>query len=273
MKIFGMMAVKNEADIVAHTLQAAGKWCDAIYVLDNGSDDGTWDVVKRLGRSDPVIVPHEQSFEPFTEFIRSRLFNVYREHAQDGDWWCRLDADEIYVQSPRAFLAEVTSCEVVWAIHLQYYFTDRDLARYDKNPELYDTSLPPMQRLHFYRAEASEIRFFRHRLGLRWESGAWPRHLGRVCRRRILVRHYKFRSPSQIRKRLATRSEIFARGGSAGAHWQNTEWRSMVVEGADLDYDCGDGEFRIDERILPNHLDPFWRAAAKSFMHGTGLWP
>jgi glycosyltransferase involved in cell wall biosynthesis len=273
MKIFGIMVLKNEGDIVAHTLQSAAQWCDAIYVLDNGSDDGTWDLVKQLAQYNPAVVPHEQSFEPFTEFIRARLFNAYRDRAQDGDWWCRLDADEIYVESPRTMLTDVTSHEVLWAIHLQYYFTDLDLDRYIRNPELYNPSLPPAERFHFYRAEASEARFFLHRRRLRWESGAWPRHLGRICPRRILVRHYKFRSPSQIRRRLATRSEIFARGGSAGAHWRNTDWRAMVPRSADLDYDNGEGRFRIDERIIPNHVDPFWRAAAKSFMHGTGLWP
>jgi glycosyltransferase involved in cell wall biosynthesis len=273
MKIFGMMAVKNEGDLIFHTLQAAAQWCSAIYVLDNGSDDGTWEQVKRLAQSNPIIVPHEQSLEPFNEAIRARLFNAYRDRAEAGDWWCRLDADEIYLQSPRTFLADVSSHEVVWAIHLQYYFTDADFAKYEKNPELYDASLPPTERYFFYRANASEPRFFRHRCGLRWESGAWPRHLGRVYPRRILVRHYKFRSPAQIRKRLATRSEIFARGGSAGHHWRDTDWRSMMPESDDLDYDSGDGNFRVDERALPRHMDPPWKAAIKRLMHGTGLWP
>src|SRR5215470_9375996 len=102
------MAVKNEVDVIAHTLRAAAKWCDAIYVLDNGSQDGTWEVVKQLAQEYPVVVPHEQATAPFTEAIRARLFNAYREQANEGDWWCRLDADEIYVHSPRSFLVDVT---------------------------------------------------------------------------------------------------------------------------------------------------------------------
>jgi glycosyltransferase involved in cell wall biosynthesis len=271
MKIFGMMVVKNEVDIVAHTLNAAAQWCDAIYVLDNGSDDGTWEAVKRLADGNPAIVAHDQSFEPFAESIRARLFNNYREHAQRGDWWCRLDADEIYVQSPRTFLADVISHDVVWAIHLQYYFTDIDLSRYNSNPNLYDASVPLTERYRYYRAEASEARFFRHRRRLCWDTGAWPRHLGRVFPKRILLRHYKFRSPPQIRTRLATRSAIFDRGGWAGEHWRNTK---VVIPGSnDLNYDAGDGTFRIDEKSLPRHMDPFWKAAAKSLMHGIGVWP
>jgi glycosyltransferase involved in cell wall biosynthesis len=273
MKIFGIMAVKNEVDIIAHTLQAASEWCDAIYVVDNGSDDGTWELVKHLERRNSVIIAHGQSFEPYTEDIRAPLFKAYSDAAQTGDWWCKLDADELYVESPRRFLIDVRSYDVVWAILLQYYFTDLDLAKYNTNPELYGSAIPPTERYHYYRADYSEARLFRHRHGLRWDAGAWPRHLGRVYPRRILVRHYKFRSPEQIRKRLVTRSAVFARGGAGGDHWRNTNWRSVIAQSKDLDFDSGDGNFRIDEEMLPCHKDPFWRAAIKSLMHGAGLWP
>jgi glycosyltransferase involved in cell wall biosynthesis len=273
MKIFGIMAVKNEVDIIAHTLQAASEWCDAIYVLDNGSDDGTWELVKRMARENPAIVAHGRSLEPFTDSLRGCLFNAYRDRARTGDWWCRLDADEIYVNSPRAFLAEVTSHDVVWAIHLQYYFTASDLARYEKNPQLYDCSLPPTERYHFYLANASEARFFRHRAGLKWQAGAWPKHCGTVCPKRILVRHYKFRSPTQMQVRVETRATVAQRGGQKFPHWGKKEWRSLVCENAGVHYDSGNGKFIIDEDALPRHTDPLWRATIKNFMHGTGLWP
>ena len=274
MKIYGMMVVKNEVDIISHTLQAASEWCDAIYVLDNGSDDGTWELVKYLEKCNSVIIAHGQNFEPFTEGIRARLFNTYRYAAQAGDWWCRLDADEMYVESPRRFLMNINSHDVVWAISIQYYFTDSDFDKYNTDPRLYGSNVPPRVRYRYYRADHSEIRFFRHRHGLRWDAaGAWPRHLGRVYPRRILVRHYKFRSPEQIRKRLETRSAVFARGGLAGDHWRNTNWRSVIAQSKDLDFDSGDGNFKVNEEMLPWHKDPLWRTAIKSLMHGTGLWP
>jgi glycosyltransferase involved in cell wall biosynthesis len=58
MKIFAIMVVKNEVDIIAHTLRAASEWCDQIYVLDNGSDDGTWEVVEQMARENRAIVAH-----------------------------------------------------------------------------------------------------------------------------------------------------------------------------------------------------------------------
>jgi glycosyltransferase involved in cell wall biosynthesis len=274
MKIFGLLVVKNEADIVCHTLQAAAGWCDEIYVLDNGSEDGTWQLVKQMAQQNATIIAHGQAFEPFSISLRANIFDAYRDRARTGDWWCRLDADEIYVESPRAFLSSVANYDVVWAIHLQYYFTEVDCARYQRDSEKLDaSSLSPTDRLRYYLANASEPRFFRHREGLKWEkTDAWPTHLGRVCPRRILVRHYQYRSPPQMQSRFATRSGAVDNSGEFD-HWICHDLKSLIRNSSDLHYDSGDGAFVIDEGDLPRHRDSFWRAAIKKFMHGSGLWP
>ena len=46
-----------------------------LIVCDDGSTDGTWELVKQLAQTNPVIVAHEQSFEPFTESIR-RVYSM-----------------------------------------------------------------------------------------------------------------------------------------------------------------------------------------------------
>ena len=60
MKIFGIMLVKNEVDIVGHTLKEAQKWCDKIFILDNGSTDGTWELVNSM--KNDVVIPWKQYF-------------------------------------------------------------------------------------------------------------------------------------------------------------------------------------------------------------------
>lgn len=52
MKIFAIMLVKNEADIVASVLKDAEKWADKIFILDNGSTDGTWEIIQSLKNED-----------------------------------------------------------------------------------------------------------------------------------------------------------------------------------------------------------------------------
>lgn len=42
MNIYAIMLVKNEADIVKSVIKDAEKWADKIFILNNGSTDGTW---------------------------------------------------------------------------------------------------------------------------------------------------------------------------------------------------------------------------------------
>ena len=254
MKIFGLLVVKNEADIICHTLRAASEWCDEIYVLDNGSDDGTWPLVKEMAKRRTNIIAQGQSFEPFANPIRAQIFNEYRNRAQTGDWWCRLDSDELYVNSPRDFIkSSAYDYDVVWATHLQYYFTNVDFHAYENSPELYASSVPPKDRIRYYVANASETRFFRYRKRLKWEQdAAWPTHLGRVCPRRILVRHYQYRSPPQIQARIATRSTVAGKSSDFD-HWVCDDWRSLIRDSSELHYNSGDGNFIINEGDLPEH--------------------
>ena len=60
MKIHGLCIVKNEADVLQETLISALHWCDHIYVFDNGSNDGTWELVKELAKRHLEIVPYMQ---------------------------------------------------------------------------------------------------------------------------------------------------------------------------------------------------------------------
>jgi glycosyltransferase involved in cell wall biosynthesis len=130
-------------------LTQASRWCDRIYVLDNGSTDQTWHIANEVALTHPQVVPYRREMAPFNDALRGDIFNRYKSDAQVGDWWCRLDADEIYIDDPRAFLAAVPhSHHVVWAVHLQYYLTELDLVRFspdDENappPEITSENLP-----------------------------------------------------------------------------------------------------------------------------------
>lgn len=57
MRIYSLCLVKDEADIIEYTLSRAAEWSHRIFVMDNGSTDGTWELVQRLARRLPGIVP------------------------------------------------------------------------------------------------------------------------------------------------------------------------------------------------------------------------
>jgi glycosyltransferase involved in cell wall biosynthesis len=272
MKIHGICLAKNEGDLIEYSLRDKLSWCDFIYVYDNGSSDDTWAIAQRAAAREPGrILLFRSENTAFHDGLRGDVFNHYRGNARRGDWWCRADVDEFYVENPRDFLAAVPRWHhVVWAAHIQYLFTEIDLARYEET----GACRIPEDLPRYYVANYSEPRFFRHRDGLVWdERGAWPAHVGVVTPRRIRVRHYQFRSPSQIERRLATRREAAARGYSHFAHSQAADWREKIDRSAELHLDNGDGAFVIDEAAMPRHLEPPLRRALKMTMHGLGVWP
>ena len=128
MKIHGICVAKNEVDIITQSLTEASNWCDFIYVYDNGSTDGTWEAVCQLAERISNVIPFNSEDKVFSEYLRGEVFNAYKANAREGDWWCRLDADEFYIDDPSVFLTHVGSAyDVAWAIHFQYYFTEQDV--------------------------------------------------------------------------------------------------------------------------------------------------
>ena len=270
-EIHGICLVKNEGDIVEYTLARAAEWCDHLYVLDNGSADDTWEIAQRMAESMPQIVPFKSETVPFDNALRGEVFRAFRDRAHPGDWWCRLDGDEEYVDNPADFLDAVPKrFHVVWSAHLQYYLRPEDvegLSAEGPPPKIGSENLP-----RHYRANAAEARFFRHRPGLAWPDGAWPRHMGLVYPKRIRVKHYQYRSPAQIQRRLDTRHQAIRDGNLDFPHIVAHGWRDQLVTDG-LSYDSGDDRYEIDESNLPKHLEPMHQRVLKRILHGTGIWP
>lgn len=279
MKIHALCIVKNEADILRETLTSALQWCDHVYVFDNGSDDGTWELVHALAEHHPQIVPYKQDDVPFRDGLRADIFNAFRSGARPQDWWCLLDADEFFIDDPKNFLAKIPDrFRTVWTASLNYYFTDQDLMRYQQNPSEY-LKIPVKQRLHYYLNHWSVLRFFRHRDDLVWtrDHGMFPKYVeeARAYPVRILSKHYEYRSPEQIERRLLTRHPAIVAGKFqheavanwaqvvaaipltharfAGAHPQfaGSHWEERVVAASSLDYDAFDGRYVLNEGLMP----------------------
>ncbi len=278
MKIHGIMLVKNEADIIEYTIEQSRNWCDSIYVYDNGSTDDTWDIVQRLSSTDKRIVPFKQDDAPFRDALRGEVFRQFSKNASTGDWWCRLDADEVYIDDPRTFLQRVpTAHHVVWSLHYQYYLT-KDEAAHFADPDC-DPSLPRITESNvpkYFRVNGSEARFFRHRSRLRWGSdSSWPDHMGVVHSRRIRLRHYQYRSPAQIQVRLDTRRVAASQGWRHFDHSLELDWREKLVDRCGLEYENStaalDGASVCN--TTPSHMEPKSRRLMKQLLHGCGYWP
>jgi len=268
-KIHCIMLAKNEADVIALCLREASQWADYIYVYDNGSTDGTWEIVQSLQNG--KIIPWKQHDQVFQEGIRAEVFNEFRHLAQPGDWWLKLDADDFYRPEFRQQLAEVPpGHDVVWTITLDYQLTDKNIRESDFAAPIEQV----LAGLRYYKAGYSELHCFRHRKGLTWTPAtAWPKHAGVVALTRPILKHYPHRSPQQIQSRLDLRRQVRAKGFKGWEHAAQATWREKVVPHQECHFDDGSGHYHVDERTLPWHIEPFPKRLTKMLLHRTGIWP
>ena len=107
-KIYSLLLVKNEVDVIAASLKDACRWSDKIIVIDNGSTDGTWELIQQLAQTYPQIIPWLRYEGPFHIGLRAKAFKAFRHKMTCNDWWnVRLDADEFYPGNVKEFLANV----------------------------------------------------------------------------------------------------------------------------------------------------------------------
>ena len=274
MQIHAITVVKNEADVIRHTLRAGLEWADAIYVLDNGSTDGTWEIVRALADEVPRIVLCGQDPAPFRDGVRGAIHHRFRDRSVRGDWWCKLDADDLYVDDPRRFLERVPPAySWVWSTYLNYFFTDRDLERWEEDPARYGPEVPPAQKLRYYLNNHSERRFVRDPGGFDWpDDEEWPIGLHRTYPSMIRQKNFVYRSPEQIQTRLDTRYDAIRAAAERGndhffqheqiINWVDymlkrapaqkaarpadapvPSWRERIMPADTLDEDTGDGHY------------------------------
>jgi hypothetical protein len=100
-RLLGISVVKNEQDIIEPFVRHNLRFLDWLIVLDNGSEDGTKDILARLEREHSMlIVAHDDEFghTQFTRMNELLRIGVSRYHP---DYVIPLDADEFLGASQR----------------------------------------------------------------------------------------------------------------------------------------------------------------------------
>lgn len=233
-RIYAICLIKNEGDIIAECLVHALRFCDRIFVLDNGSTDGTWETVNSLAKQHPEIVIEEQLLIPFRDGMRSIVYNKYHQELTDQDWWLRLDGDELLEGDPRNVLARANreKADFVTAWNLQFYYTDTDYKNWASEKE--DLTRPVTERRRYYSINWREYRFFRNQSSQPWNEAIapqWPNGLKRACSQRIYNRHYPYRTPDQIKEKLLARF-----GHAQFRHVDSVDWKTKLLPSGQLNY-------------------------------------
>ena len=245
MNIYAIMLVKNEADIVGKVITEAEKWATKIFILDNGSTDGTWETIQSL--KNDVVTPWKQYFGDYHDGLRADVFNEFKSISKPGDWWCfKLDADEIYAEDPREFLSKIPkNCHLVAKQSLDYVITTEDAQEHES--DFTGDFEHDCQFLKYFKNPCySEPRFFRYRKGLQWIKtpyAHWPQKIGVLADENILCRHYQCRSPKQMQARIDLRNNTWVK--KSGIVWKTkkeTDWHELLKPKAELYFDDGDLE-------------------------------
>lgn len=243
MKIFAIMLVKNEADIVGSVLKDAEKWADKIFILDNGSTDGTWEIIQSM--SNNCITPWKQYFGAYHNGLRAEVYNNYKHLSEPGDWWCfKLDADEFYYDDPRQMLSTLPKKDGLLAKKsLDYYLCQKDC---EQANFIGDFEKDKCFIKHIRKSCWAEPRFFKETGKIKWVSAPqnhYPSNSGRLSKQYILVKHYQFRSPKQMQNRLDVRNSGEAKKlGLAFRHVKQTNWQELLWDENDLILDDGKKE-------------------------------
>ena len=244
MKIYSLLLVKNEADIIASILKAAAQWSDKVIVMDNGSTDETWEIVQQLATEYPQIIPFAKDDQAFQIGLRAVMFDAFKSELTASDWWCiRLDADEFFVENPRDFLATIPKrYKQVCKASIDYCLTHEDVEEYTFTGDFEQDK----HKIRYYQPYTwAELRFLRHSKKLQWETGERrPEPCGLTYPQQIKVLHYQFRSPQQMQQRYAVRQQAKANGCGSFRHEKGNDWNDYLRNRNELVYDKQDGTYQ-----------------------------
>lgn len=261
--VFAIMPVRDYADVVADTLATASPWVTRIFVLDNGSLDGTVDIVRQCARELGNVEFLGVDERPWSYAFYALVYQGAKQHAKPGDWWYRLDADEFLVEDPRPLLDRVKPpYDTVWGSFYNYYFTPSDLTAYEADPDAW-LDKPLFERIRWYRNDWAEPRFVRHTRFMQWNDTGWRQGGFNVATTMVPVRQYRYRSPAQIEHRLALRASKSEWAYETPEYQHQFEkplfpdppagapaWHRMIADPETLDYDDG-GPLRERPEFLP----------------------
>lgn len=233
MKIYSLLVVKDEADIVGLSVTDACRWSDKVIVIDNGSTDGTWDLLQRLAAEEPKIVIYGRRDGPFHIGLRAEAFRAYRREMRLGDWWCvRLDADELYPGDVRAALKSIPWwCRTVKKCSTDYIITHEDL---EERLLTGDFAADRSNIRYSLPNKRTERRFMRHSPLLVWLSRwRYPHPWGLVSSVTVPVDHYQYRSVEQMQRRFSNRQKAKNDGCGSFSHETGASWRDYLRRRSD----------------------------------------
>lgn len=215
MATFGIAMVKDEADVVAGTIRHMADEVDHLIVADNGSTDGTREILEEMEASLSLTVVDDPETAYYQSFKMSRL----AERAADAGatWIVPFDADEIWVAEHRiADLLADTSADIAIARLFNHFATAID-------PDESD----PFLQLGWRQRDPGTL----PKVAFRWEPGSTihqgnhgvTRPSGGRDEQLLEIRHFPYRSAAQFVRKARNGAAAYRAANlpaTEGAHWR-----------------------------------------------------
>lgn len=203
--------VKDEADVIEHTITKMLDQVDAIIVADNGSTDGTREILDRLD----VTVIDDQ--EP--AYYQSRKMTELAKLAGDSgaDWVIPFDADEVWY-SPFGRIADVLAKRPESIATAKLY----DHVACGVDP----IESNPLIRIGWRRKEAAPLPKIacRPNRSVTIHQGNHGADYGGTVADQLIVRHFPYRSVEQFESKVRNGAAAYAATDlpeDIGKHWRD----------------------------------------------------
>ena len=201
MKINAIMLIKDHVDIVEEALLYAMKFCHRIYIYDNHSTDGSWELVNEMASRFKELVIFGQTDEPSNRGLLNRIYNRYHNEYTNEDWWYVLHPDELLSESPQEYLKSALLANKnamnVWLA--RFYLTNQEVTEFESE----NVNASIVKRRKYYSVNKSEPRFFTNDPVRKWEESSLsriPAWATSVSKDFVVSRSYPMRTPQQVEK-------------------------------------------------------------------------
>jgi glycosyltransferase involved in cell wall biosynthesis len=216
MSTWGVATVKDEADVIAGTLRHMADEVDHLLVLDNGSTDGTREILADLKDDLPLTIVDDPELGYWQSARMSRL--AAQAADAGAEWIVPFDADELWV-SPAGRVRDVLphfGTPVVLASLTNHFCTAID-------PDDED----PFRRIGWRQPQAAPL----PKVAFRWEPGATIHQgnhgvtlpVARGSRPGLEIRHFPYRSAEQFIHKARNGAAAYRATDlppTEGAHWR-----------------------------------------------------
>lgn len=218
-----ILVVKNEDDIIESQIQHLGRFCQQIFILDNGSTDRTVEFISKLASENVTFLGSITL--PFFDNMRNWVWQMLKGNAADGDWWLLADADEFFEDEVIPFLSSVP-LEYGVVMKRQIY----PIPVEGQEQGFQGLQWPDFDFFtNYYASTWAEPRFFwqtKH-LKLSVDSLTFSRARA-IYPVAIKLRHYNWRSAKQVEKRIETRRQLLGKSPTDFRHMDENNWQDVL---------------------------------------------